>query len=243
MSVQTVNGSVFVDKWNWSGDVNAIDLQYNTDLMDRTSLQDTAHKRVAGLRTVALQLEGMWQGGAGLVDDAIFQEVGATEVPVTVVPTVAAAEGDLAYLFKAIASSYKPGAKVGDLFKFSVSADGTDDLARGQVMTNAIGTPKTATGNGTITQLGAVTSSQKMWAAAHIITVSGTTPSLTLKLQSAAAIGFASPTDRITFNAVTGAASVVGSLAGAVTDAYWRWVYTISGTTPSFAFIASAGIR
>lgn len=240
MSVQTVNGSLFVDNWNWSGDMNAIDLQYGTELQMRTSLQDTSQKRIAGLRTVALQLEGMWNGGTGQADAAVFGEVGAAEVPVTVVPTVAAAEGDLAYLFKAIAASYKPGAKVGDLFKFSVSADGTDDLARGQVMTNALTTPKVATGNGSIFQLGAVAAGQKIWAAAHVIAGSG---SMTLKLQSAATVGFGTPTDRITFNAVTGAASVVGNLAGAVTDAYWRWVYTITGGTPSFNFIASAGIR
>ena len=48
---------------------------------------------------------------------------------------------------------------------------------------------------------------------------------------------------RITFNAQTGAASVVNSLAGVITDTYWRFVFTISGTTPSFAFIAAAGIR
>lgn len=243
MAVQIVNGSLFFGKYNWSGDMNGIDLMYGADLQDSTSLQDTAHRRVGGLRTIALQLEGMWQGGALAVDDAAFAEVAISDEPCTVVPTVAAAEGDLAYLFKSISGGYKPGAKVGDLFRFSVSADCTDDLARGQVLTNALTVPKTATGNGTIIQLGAVSAAQKMWAAAHIITVSGTTPSLTLKLQSAATGGFASPTDRITFNAVTGQASLVGNVAGAITDAFWRFVFTISGTAPSFAFIASAGIR
>jgi hypothetical protein len=243
MSVQVQNGRLFFGKYDWSGDLNGIDLQIGAELQDRTSMIDTARKRVAGLRTVAVQLEGMWSGGAGAVDDAAFSELGVADEPCTVIPTIAAAEGDLAYFFKAIEGSYKPGAKVGELFKFSVSADGTDDTVRGQVMLDGRSTAKTSTGTGPIVNLGALAAGQKLWAAAHVLAVAGTTPSFTLKLQSAALVGFGSPTDRITFSSVNGASSMIANVAGAVTDAYWRFAWTISGTTPSFTVVGVAGIK
>jgi hypothetical protein len=59
-----------------------------------------------------------------------------------------------------------------------------------------------------------------------------------------------SPTDRLTFTTTSGlttgtpvAHDQFGSVAGAITDTWWRVVYTITGTLPVFSFVVAAGIR
>ena len=65
---------------------------------------------------------------------------------------------------------------------------------------------------------------------------------MTLSIQSDDNAGFSSATNRITsFTAATARGYQWGSVAGAVTDDYWRCVYTITGTG-TITFGVSAGI-
>jgi hypothetical protein len=91
-----------------------------------------------------------------------------------------------------------------------------------------------ATGSSTGAQLGAVSATQRVWAVVHFLTAGGTTPSITVKVQSDNNSGFTSPTDRITFTAATTKGGQFGSAVGAITDDYWRATWTVSGTNPSF---------
>ena len=52
--------------------------------------------------------------------------------------------------------------------------------------------------------------------------------------------GFTSATNRITFTQATGVTSELLSVAGAITDDYWRLSYTIVGG--SFTFAVALGI-
>jgi hypothetical protein len=61
-------------------------------------------------------------------------------------------------------------------------------------------------------------------------------------VQSAASVGFASPTTRLTFNADPASAVRFPAIVGPITDTYWRLNYTISGTTPSLLFMSAIGI-
>ena len=117
----------------------------------------------------------------------------------------------------------------------------TGPIIRGTLMHSGA-VARTASGTGTARQLGAVSSSQKVYAALHVLSASGTTPSLTVKVQSDNAVGFPSATDVITFSAATAVGSQWGSTAGALTDDWWRVSYTISGTSPSFLFAVTIGI-
>ena len=102
----------------------------------------------------------------------------------------------------------------------------------------------TASGNSPGVQLGAVGATEKCYAAIHCYGVSGTsTPTITFKLQSDDNSGFTSPTDRITFSDITAIGADFQSVAGAITDQYWRLNYTISGTNPSFSIHATIGIE
>jgi len=232
------NAKLYAAGFNFSGDLNALALKYSADLKDATTLIDTTHTRRPGLADVGFQLDGYWNGGVGNVDDALFNSVlGVNDVPITIGP-LTGAEGELAYSFKAQSASYAPGGKIGDMFAFSVSGSGDGPLARGTLLTNAA---RTVTGTGTIFNLGAISSLQKLIGALHFYTLAGS-GTLIVKIQSAALVGFGSPTDRITFSTLAAVGGQFSTLAGPVTDAFWRASWTISGFS-SCTFAVNAAIQ
>jgi hypothetical protein len=232
------NAKLYAAGFNFSGDVNALALKYSADMKDATTLIDTTRQRRAGLKDVSFQHEGFWNGGVGNVDDAIFNSILAVnDVPMTIGP-LTGAEGELAYSFKANPASYAPGAKIGEMFGFSVSGSGDGPLARGTLLTNSA---RTVTGTGTIFNLGAVSSVQSLIGALHFYALAGA-GTLIVKIQSAALVGFGSPTDRITFATLGAVGGQFSTLAGPVTDAFWRASWTISGFS-SCTFAVNAAIQ
>lgn len=240
MAIRIVNGRLYLAQYDLSGDLNAIALEATGELQEVTRLTDAGRRRLAGLKQVQLEARGYWQAGIGLVDEALFTNLGVADVPLSVAVKDGVA-GDNAYLFRAAIGTYEMGAALGEVSPFRAAAEGSagEVLARGLVLHNAT---QTATGVGTAFNLGSVASGQTLYAALHVLTVSGTTPSLTARLESDDASGFLSPTTRLTFAAKTAAGSEWKTLAGPITDAWWRVGFTISGTAPSFKFIVTAGI-
>lgn len=231
---------LYLDKYNLSGDMNNLALNPEIDVIDDTTFSSNgARRKVAGLQNVTADFQGYYEAGEGKVDDALFNAIGAVNSPVTICPTDGAA-GEPGYIFRALTSQYSPGATVGEIFAFTVTAEGSGKLVKGTVMLNGA---LTATGTGTARQLGAVTATQKLYAAIHAVTVSGTDPTLDLVVQSDDAEGFTDPTDRITFAQLTDEGSEWATpVAGAITDDWWRLSYTISGTDPSFTCVVVVGI-
>lgn len=239
-----VNAKLWCGAFDWTGDVNALALKFGAEAKDTTVLGSAARTRTPGLESFSFQHEGFWSGGLTNVDDAIFNSVFAiANTPMSIDPQGSGVEGDVAYTGLVDLARYTPGAKVGDMLAFSVAGDGDGArLVRGTLMGNRT---VVASGNGTVFQLGAVSAAQKIYAALHVPQgVSGAAPTLDVKLQSAALVGFGSPTDRITFSQKTAAGYQWGTaVAGSITDQFWRVVWTVGGGTPSFPFVVVAGIR
>lgn len=230
---------LYADKYDFSGKMNALALTLGVDLKDDTAFGDDTKSNVAGLRSVSFQHEGYFEAGVGSVDEVFFANLGLANKPMTISP-MAAAEGDVAYFFNSLQGKYAPGAKHGELLNFQVSGQASSDLVRGTILNNAT---RTVSGNTTALQLGAVSAVQKLFAALHVLVVSGTTPTLVVKVQSASAQGFGTPNDRITFASQNGANALwAAPVSGAITDTWWRVNYTITGTTPSFQFVVPVGI-
>ena len=235
------NRKLWVDQWDLSGDLQGVALELGHELQDDTVLGDSTRSHVPGLETMDLQHEGVWIAGVDQ-PDAIFEEhKGLADVLATVTP-VNGTEGAIAYFCRTSRGLYTPGGKVGDLHQFSVSlkASGGYGAIRGTLMVNAT---KTSTATGTARQLGAVTAAQKLYAGLHVLTVSGTSPTLDVTVKSDDASGFPSATTRGTFAQKTAADSEwLTPVAGAITDDWWRVDWTLGGTTPSFEFVVSVGI-
>ena len=103
------NARLFFDGYDLSGDMNALQLDYGAEMVDITTFPDTSRKRLAGLKTVAFNHAGLWQGGTGLVDDVLFAKVGVADKAMTIVPQ-GPTEGNRAFSFQAMTGGYGPGA-------------------------------------------------------------------------------------------------------------------------------------
>lgn len=235
------NARLWIGGYNLSGDANSLALAFSAEQQDDTALEDLARSRLAALVNTALQCEGFWDVGAGEPDDLFGENMALTDIPVSICPIAGAAEGDRAFTFLAGIAEFQRRLPIGELLRFSAGAEGRGvPCVRGEVLHNAT---RTASGNGGARQLGALSATQRLYAALHVLAVSGGTPSLTVKVQSDDNSGFTSATDRITFAAKTAVGYEWASVAGAIADDYWRANFTISGSTPSFLFALVAGIQ
>jgi hypothetical protein len=234
------NCKLYLAGYDLSGDHNELGLSYQCDIKDVTTFGRASKAKLAGLKSFVGNHKGLWNDAATGVDKVLFDNLALADQVMTLFG-VSGAEGEVAYSGKSVQGLYSPGAKIGDLLAFTVKIEGTGDLIQSTCLKNGT---VTATGNGTAYNLGAVSSSQKLYAALHIIAVSGSTPSLTVKIQSDDAQAFSTPTDRITFNAMTAiGAQWATPVAGPITDTWWRANWTVSGSTPSFTVVVVVGIQ
>ena len=240
MSAQAlVDAQILVNGANLSGQANKLMASGSVDDLDATTFASGGWKEVAaGLGSHEWSAEGFWAAGtAGLPDDRLWADLG---VNAAWTATAAAAEGSVAYLGNVMSGSFVVGGEVGTLAPFTAKGIGSGRLVRGTLV-NAPGTARGTTGTGTAFQLGALSATQLMTAALHVCSVAGTTPTLVVKLRSSATAGGAY-VDRITFTSANTISSQLLTVAGAVTDTWWRAEWTIGGTTPSFLFALAAGI-
>ncbi|MEU0809516.1 hypothetical protein [Streptomyces sp. NPDC005970] len=223
---------------------NKVEISSEAEDKDVTNYASQGWKEVlGGLSSAEISAEGQWEAGdPGKVDDNAWSTLGGTG-PWSVGPS-GAAVGSLAYFTSALRSNYALGGAVGDVAPWTGTAKSSWPLVRGQIA-HPPGTARTATGSGTALQLGAVAAGKRLYAALHVLSVAGTgTPTITATVESDDAAGFASPATRLTFAAATAQGGQILRTDGtAITDTYYRVAWTISGTSPSFMFALSLGIR
>ncbi|MGW4102309.1 hypothetical protein [Streptomyces sp. NPDC004976] len=227
-----------------TGVSNKIELSTEVEDKETTNYGSQGWKEhLGGLASAELSGEGQWEAGdPSKVDDASWSQLGGVGAWSVSANNIAAV-GGLAYLMRALRADYKVGEAVGEVAPWTSTAKSNWPLIRG-VFAHPPGTARAATGSGTGQELGAVTAGQRLYAALHVLSVAGTTPSLTVEVESSADDTFASPTTRLAFDA---AAAVGGQIlrtdGTAITDTWWRVAWTISGDTPSFLFAATLGIK
>lgn len=211
------------------------------DVLDVSSMSGGGWQQVkAGMKRGMFDLSLMADHTDDGLDELLWSYHGLSTVSHSF--AIGSTDGSIAYTCKAKSAQYVPiEGGPGALAMAKLSGVTNGPVARGQLL-HGISTARTSSSTGTGFQVGAVSASQRMWASLHVVTVSGTTPSLTVKVQSDDNSGFTSATDRITFTAATDETYETSSAAGAITDDYWRISYTISGTNPSFLFAVCCGI-
>lgn len=232
---------LYVDGYDFSGDMNAIAMAYGAEAKDATTYGQDTRIHKGGLKTVSLAEAGLWDGSA-TKDKIWFDNIGSNGKPVSVMPTTGA-EGERAFFFNSLKSQYTPEMPLGELMKFGVTAQTRSDLVQGTVLF-----PLTTAGStdvGTALNLGAVSATQSLYAAVHVMAVSGTNPTLDVTIESDTAEGFPSTATKLTFTQNTAIGSEFKSVGpAAITDTWWRISYTIGGTnTPSFQFAVVMGIQ
>lgn len=142
----------------------------------------------------------------------------------------------------------------GRLLGYTPVTGAVSDLARQMSNWSIVGYPLvrglfatkqtvTVTGNGTGHNLGAVSAAQHVYGSVHFLTAGGTTPSITVVLESDDNSGFTTATTVATFTAATTRTAQITRVAGAITDTWWRYRWTVSGTSPSFQVRGFLGIQ
>lgn len=235
------NVKFYIDEYDLSSTVNQHALTLTQDAVENTTFGAGARTFLPGLQTVTHSHNGFFEAAATAdgPDDVLAALTGSALV--TVAPATGAA-GEIAYSSASVKTDRAVvEGTVGDMAAFSYSGQGTGQHYRGTILLDAL-SARTTTGTGSAVQEGAITASEIGYATLHVVAASGTTPTLDVVVESDDSSGMATPTTRITFTQATGVTSERLTVAGAVTDDWWRISYTIGGTSPSFTFIVTFGI-
>jgi len=233
------DAKVYLGKYDFSGYLSEIGIEYGRELQDATDHDDDSRSRLPGLETWNWTHVSYWDQTP---DDAYNAALGTHGMVLTAAaPGTAGADGERAYFgYVGVGSAQPIAGTVGDMQMLSASGDGDGELIRGTVMVTGA---KTTTGNGTGRELGAVTADQSLYAALHVTSASAA-DTLDVIVESDASDSWSgSETTRITFTQATDETYELKTVAGAVTDTWWRIGYTIAGSDPSFTFIVSLGIK
>ncbi len=237
------NCKVYIGGYDVSGDFNKIAMNDGANEVDVKVFTNTAENVVPGVWKPTIAGSGFVQFGTGLIHEDLLSYFGVANVPVTVCPETAAA-GAQASFMKAIEATYSPlSGKVGEAIPFNIAASGQGiPLVGGGKVFVAAGN-KTSSSSSGIIQLGAVSASQRVYGAIHVLFASGSTPTLDVTVKSAALVGFGSPTTRLTFGTIGSLGYDFQQASGAITDQFWRVDWTIGGTgSPTFSFVVVVGI-
>jgi hypothetical protein len=180
----------------------------------------------------------------------IDAKLGATtEFPVTLAPaasrSVGYAEGDPACFWKALLIKGDIiGGAVGDLHPFSIKLPITSGrLVSGKVLF-PVAAQSGASGNGASSQLGAVSATQKLYAALHVTRVTGAPTSVAITVKGDADNTWpAGSVTRLTFTNFNTPTSQWVELVGPFTETWYRVEYVITGgTSPTFSAAVAVGI-
>lgn len=244
-----VDVRLFAGGVDLSGNSNKVEISDSMEVRNTTNFRSGGARQVlAGLEEVSISGEGQWEASDPTSqpyrpDDAFWASRRVEE------PVTAAADGqsDLAagskmYLTSATRSAYKLLGEVGEVIPWGAEWAGSWPLARG-VCAHPSGVPRTASGTGGAFQVGAPLAGQAIYATLHVLSVAGTAaPTLTVSVESAPTNAFAAPVARAAFVAATAKGGQAVMVPGPITDQWWRVKWTVSGTTPSFLFLAAIGI-
>jgi len=243
MAIQTISGcKVYVHGYDRSGDFNKVNLDYSADELESTTVEAVSNFRsfIAGLRAVKFDGEVFTSHGVGEVETVSDANFAVADKIISIYPANAA--GTPGYAFESVEISESPAMIIGDIARFTIKASQSGGLLMRVTDMEGLAT-KNSTGTGTVTLMGATSAVQTLYSILHVIAVSGTGgPTLTVTVKSDDAVGFTTPVTKLTHTAMTAIGAELKSLAGPITDTYYRVDWTISGTTPSFTFDVGVGI-
>jgi hypothetical protein len=238
------NAGIYLDGYDVQTDHNQIAIAHNAEALDKTTFGATTRQHLGGLKSVELSGNALTQyDSSGVAIEDLIKTWEAVQGLVFTVTPNGATAGDVAYIGKGLITGHKPvGGAVGELHQFGWQAGGQKSpLTRAAVV--AAKASRTTSSNASAGQIGALAANQRLYAALHVFSKSGSSPTLDVIVASDDNSGFTSATTRGTFAQKTNVGAELLAINGAVTDDYWRVAWTIGGSsTPTFSFAVSIGI-
>lgn len=245
---------VLFDEIHASTNISDWNVSWKKNLADSTCLSDSGFRGNPGLSEGNISLSGYFDSTvvtSGLADkpwlNSVNTSVGVDNGVNCSVWTNGSTLGQPAYFAPLDLTDWNVDAAVDDNVKVKVEGqcDGGVDMG---VIGHALGTETVSTNSTSIDN----TASTSNGAAAmlHVTAVSGTTPTMTVKVQHST--DNSSWADLITFTQVTGTTGPASNgpvsefktvAAGTTVNRYTRVISTIAGTSPSFTYGVSFARR
>lgn len=229
-----------VDEVLLSGFAKMAEHTVTVDELDVTTIASAGwRQKIPGLATHTLVADGFADFDTSTGLDVFLPGTATGQDVVTFAPTGGAAVADPAFIFTARTTTRTPlMGSVGDVAGFAAQWAGDGRTVRGQVIHPVAA--RTTTGSGTATTFTAPTATQSLWAAFHVLSVTGA-GTITFTIQTDDNAGMTTPTTRITSTAFAAVGAQFTSAAGALTgETHVRVGWTISGFT-SVTFLVSTG--
>lgn len=229
-----IGTQVLLDEFDLSDLFHSATLEQSVDSHDLTTYRnssgvtETAHRRKAGIGDGRWTLQGWWDDGH---DTDLHGLLGAGSVATAVIASTDA-EGDRIRSLLPLQTRYGISDPVGGYVAAEVQIEG-DGVSGGVVLTPL--TAKTATGQSS-SQDESASSTNGGVAVLHVTAASGTTPSITVKIQDSANDSTWADLASFTALAVAGSERITVAV-GTTIDRYVRALWTITGTGPSFTFL------
>lgn len=243
MAVQVITNARIVVQWfDLALALNQVEISPSVDLKSAGAFGNSTKRRVAGLYDTQVKVSGFLEYASVQTEQVLAYDLITAASPsdfaIAVCPGPGTVPGEVAYITTTKQGSFSAPQQHGEMALLSAEFGGSDRLVRGAVL--AAGN---ASVTGTAVQLGAVTASQKIYVLLQQLGINGLSTALDVDIQSCASSGFGSGvTTR--FSAVhlesNGPRVVWTSLAGAITDTYWRAVVTV--TNGPSTFLISGGV-
>lgn len=240
-----VDAEIVAGPYRLTGRSNNVDLELTAAELDCTNFDSGGWmEMIGGIKSAAVSVDGFYDAaaletGALTLDEQAFTELGTSLNPLTVAPTKA--DGSVAYVTGYTRGSLSFFGQVGDVAPFSSDLFGDSVVGRGFLIHPA-NTTETGGGTGTGQQLGAASATQSVVIAVQVVSLSGTSPSLDVTVESDDNAGFTSATTVLNTGAITTPTGTLSVVAGPATDDYYRCTWTLSGTSPVARFSVAVGL-
>jgi len=234
-----LNAAYFVGAVDLTSQTSRIEAEFSVAEIECTTFgSGGAEELVGGLESANITASGYVDYG-GQYD--VNREMYANRrvlLPHTIGPSNAgAAVGVVAYVVKPLTTSVKVLGPVGQVLPWEVQARGSSRAGAGAFLVSPSSALSTS-GDGTPVEIGAIGAGRAALATLHVLEVTGSA-TLDVVIESDATGDFnGSETQQITFPQMSGVGSQFKSIAGPITDTYWRATWTIGGTGTVTAVVA-----
>ncbi len=228
--------AIYYDGYIFSSNINNVQFNYGAQMLDAGTFGDDTEINVAGPFTASATASGFWDADAATYnpDLKLFGDVGSDDKLFSAFPEATTA-GSRGFGLLTSRAAYNASGAWGELFKFDAEGAARSRLMQLEVIQNST---ETSTDNGDYETVGAVAANQSVYAIMHITSVSGTSPTLDVTIESTGA------DNRFTFaqaNAV--GAQCLTRVSDTIADTTWRASWTIGGSdTPTFTFLVAIAI-
>lgn len=218
----------YLDEFDLSGQANRLGTNGKANMLEKTTFASAGWREwTPGLNNSKLDLQTYLSEsltGTGL--DAGTESVVCSFI-------VDDAEFSVGYCVSGVSASLGREAPVGNLFMQPVTIEGSGPMFRGELLFPKAA--KTSAGNGSSRELGAVDATEKVFANLHVFAIAG--GSVTVTVESDTATEFPSTATQLSFAAASAVGSETVSAEGAVTDTWWRVVWTQTASSATFAVV------